>query len=273
MRDPIHPPSKPSRQTLTGTRVRCTALRPLSVLAAGTVLFAAQLLLDVPLGAQSSPAPAQASAQTSSPAAPARATMHRHKKREAAKPAAPQAPAPAPAAPQIPNWPANDKPAAATVSWDSRGLYIEASNSSLDQILREICLKTGAKVEGMGADERIFGAYGPGPARDVLTELLDGSGYNILLIGDLGEGTPRRIVLSGRPTGPARASNSNNPGAANSNDAENDQESDQPDTNPPVQPPMPQPVIHTAPAVPMRAPQQMLVQPQLPQQPQNNPQN
>ena len=59
-------------------------------------------------------------------------------------------------------------------------------------------------------------------------ELLDGSGYNILLIGDLGQGTPRRIVLSGRPTGPAPASGNASPGATNDNDAENDQEAEQP---------------------------------------------
>ncbi len=58
----------------------------------------------------------------------------------------------------------------------------------------------------MGQDQRIFGAYGPGPARDVLSQLLDGSGYNVLMIGDQGQGTPRRIVLSARPAGPAQPS-------------------------------------------------------------------
>ncbi len=162
--------------------------------------------------------------------------------------------------------------------WDSHGLFIQASNSSLDQILRDVSLKTGAKIEGMGADERIFGNYGPGPARDVLAELLDGSGYNILLIGDLGQGTPRKVVLSGRPTVPAPASGNASSGASNDNDAENEQEVEQPDTNPPVQPPMPQPVVNNAPGVPVRTPQQMLEQRQLQvqqmqQQQQNNPQN
>ncbi len=162
--------------------------------------------------------------------------------------------------------------------WDSHGLFIQASNSSLDQILNDVSLKTGAKVEGMGADERIFGAYGPGPARDVLTELLDGTGYNILLVGDLGQGTPRRIVLSGRPV-TAQASGNASPGATNNNDTENDQGGEQPDTNPPVQAPMPQPVENSAPAVPARTPQQLMEehqrQLQQMQQPpqQNNPQN
>ncbi len=257
MRALLLPPSESSRQAPAGLRAGATAL-----LAAATIFFTAQFLLDVPLAAQSTPVPTHT-------------TAHRHKKPAAAKSAAPPAPAPAPAAPQIPNWPANNKPAAASVVWDSHGLFIQASNSSLDQILRDISLKTGAKIEGMGADERIFGNYGPGPARDVLAELLDGSGYNILLLGDLGQGTPRKIVLSGRPTGPAPASGTASPGATNDNDAENDQEAEQPDANPPVQPPMPQPVVNNAPGVPVRTPQQMLEQRQLQvlQQQQNNPQN
>ena len=88
--------------------------------------------------------------------------------------------------------------------WDSHGLLIVASNSSLAQILKEVSTETGAKVEGMGQDQRVFGTYGPGPARDVLSQLLDGSGYNVLMVGDQGQGTPRRIVLSIRPGGGAQ---------------------------------------------------------------------
>lgn len=251
-------------------RPRAAARRWPALLAASAGFFAAQFLLSVALAAQTPAPPAPA---------PTHPAPHRHKKPSAGKPAAQPAPAPAPAAPQIPNWPANKKPAEASVVWDSHGLFIQASNSSLYQILMDVSLKTGAKVEGLGADERVFGTYGPGPARDVLTELLDGSGYNILLIGDLGQGTPRRVVLSGRPV-PGQAPGNANPGATNSNDAENEQEAGQPDTNPPVQPPMPQPVVNPAPAVPVRSSQQMLEQRQLQmqqmqqqQQQQNNPQN
>ena len=141
--------------------------------------------------------------------------------------------------------------------WDSHGLFIQASNSSLDQILNDISLKTGAKVEGMGADERIFGTYGPGPARDVLTELLEGTGYNILLVGDLGQGTPRRIVLSGRPTGAAQPS-------AQSAEADEDQM-----TAPEAAPTGPQPQIPGSippPPVPARSPQVIMQQQQLMEQ-------
>jgi hypothetical protein len=218
---------------------------------------------------------------------------HHHKKPSAQKPAAQSAPTPAPvaqtapvpvpcpdaspaavpapAAPCIPNWPANKKPVEASVIWDSHGLFIQASNSSLDQILNDISMKTGAKVEGMGADERVFGTYGPGPARDVLTELLDGTGYNVLLVGDLGQGTPRRIVLSGRPAGAAQPSGQSTP---SDNDAE--QEQPAPESTPTgsfSQPEMPGSI--PPPPVPARFPQPMMPQrpEQMPQQQPNNPQN
>jgi hypothetical protein len=55
----------------------------------------------------------------------------------------------------------------------------------------------------LSTDQRIFGDYGPGPARDVLSQLFEGSGYNIVLIGEQGQGTPIEIVLSLRQTGAA----------------------------------------------------------------------
>jgi hypothetical protein len=87
------------------------------------------------------------------------------------------------------------------VVWDSHGLRIDATNSSLQQILTDVSTETGAKVEGLDDDQRIFGTFGPGAAREVLAQLLEGSGYNFLMIGDQGQGTPRQIVLSTRTTG------------------------------------------------------------------------
>ena len=232
-----------SRQVLV-RRGSCAAVRRRVIFAASAAFFAGQLLS---LAAQTAPAPTQPAAH---PATPAR--THAHKKPSPAKPAAQAAPAPAPAAPaapQIPDWPANRKPADATVVWDSQGLTIQAANSSLDQILREVSLKTGIKVDGMGTDQRIFGTYGPGPAREVLSALLDGSGYNILMIGDQGQGTPRSIVLSGKSHGQAQSQGNANPSANNDDNAENDQppEQLQPEPNPPAQMPPP--------GTPMRAPQ------------------
>jgi hypothetical protein len=78
---------------------------------------------------------------------------------------------------------------------------VEASNSSLRQILDDVSTTTGAKVEGMGADERVFGDYGPAPTRDVISQILNGSSYNVLMLGDQGAGTPREIILSARTRG------------------------------------------------------------------------
>jgi hypothetical protein len=125
-----------------------------------------------------------------------------HARPSAAHPAELQVVSPpvAPPEPEIPKWPVNEKADPASVVWDSHGLKIDATNSSLEQILNDVSAETGARVEGMDSDQRIFGTFGPGTTREVLRELLEGSGYNFLLIGDQGQGTPREIVLSARTT-------------------------------------------------------------------------
>ena len=217
---------------------------------------------------------AQANSTSAPPAAPVHKSVHPHKKPSAAVPAPqPQpAPPPAPVLPPPPNWPANDLPAAASVVFDSRGLLIVASNSSLAQILRDVSTDTGAKVEGMGADERIFGTYGPGSARDVLSELLDGSGYNVLMVGDRGQGTPRRIVLSPQAGGAMQSTAKNTAPTPSNDDTDADQQA--PDPEPEQEQPPPN---STAPPVPVRTPQQMIEernrQLQQMQNGQQNPQN
>jgi hypothetical protein len=145
-------------------------------------------------------------------------------------------------------------PGAASVVFDSRGLRVVASNSSLVQILKEVSLDTGAKIEGMDADQRVFGTYGPGPARDVIAQLLDGSGYDVLMIGDRGEGTPRRIVLTGHSGSAAKNTASNNPQPT----SDEDTDADQPPQEPQPEQEPPQPIQNgAAPPVPVRTPQQM----------------
>jgi hypothetical protein len=113
--------------------------------------------------------------------------------------------------PPVPISPAKQPPKAAKVSWNSRGLKIEASNSSLNQILHQVAADTGAKLEGLTEDQRVFGSYGPGPTTDVLLKLLDGSGYNVFMIGGRDADTPLEIVLSARlPVSPQTAANNQN---------------------------------------------------------------
>lgn len=190
----------------------------------GTMLFAS-------VAAGSAQTPAALAGTPSSATAPLRPGHARRQAKPAPAVSLPQQTAvpPAPVVPPPPNWPANGKPVDASVVWDSHGLSITAANSSLLQILDQISTETGAKVQGMNADQRVFGSYGPGSARDVIAQLLDGSGYNVLMIGDQGAGTPRQIVLSARPSGPAPVYR---PSPA---------EEDFTETEPPPPPPQPEP--------------------------------
>lgn len=160
---------------------------------------------------------------------PAHARRHSPAKPSPAGPAAQAiAPAPPPEPPK-PDWPVNDKPVDATIVWDSHGLRVDAANSRLDQIMKTISTDTGAKVEGLGpSDVRIFGTYGPGPANEVISQLLNGTGYNVLMVGDQGAGAPRQIVLSATPSGPAPQ----NARGSNQDDAEYDQPSSIEQDNP-----------------------------------------
>jgi hypothetical protein len=267
--------SQPSPQA-ESSRARTSLLRSGLVARRSAARFAASLtacgaLCAAQLSLSGASLAAQANSTSAPPAAPAHKSVHTHKKPAAVL--APQpAPPPAPVLPPPPNWPANDLPAAASVVFDSHGLLIVASNSSLAQILKDVSTDTGAKVEGIGADERIFGTYGPGPARDVLSELLDGSGYNVLLVGDRGAGTPRRIVLSPQAGGAMQSTAKNTAPTTGNDDTDADQQAPEPETEPEQPPPN-----STAPPVPLRTPQQMIEernrQLQQTQNGQQNPQN
>lgn len=183
-----------------------------------------------------------------------------------------QKPAPAQQAastqPPAPDWPINAQPKPATISWNKQELSIDAANSSLEQILTDVASATGASVDGVTKDERIFGIFGPAPARDVLAQLLQGTGYNVMMVGDGGQGLPRQIILTARSTSKAPQG-----GRATSDEADDDAVPEvqydpppQPQPQPPQQPPM-RPGFN--PAMPGAA-----GNPQQPQgQPQTNPPN
>ncbi|MGA2350665.1 MAG: hypothetical protein ABSF70_09560 [Terracidiphilus sp.] len=203
------------------------------------------ILVAIPGGArmlagQAPPTPVSAAA----PASPAHKPAHSRK--HIVAPVAQPAPVVqalalpvAPPAPELPLWPANDKPTQANVTWDSQGLRIDAANSSLRQILRDVAAATGAKVEGLESDERVFGAYGPGPASSVLSQLLQGCDYNVMMVGDQGQGTPREIVLSSRHTGGATTppGANPNPNQASDDDSAEAEDAQQQQPAPPPQRP------------------------------------
>jgi hypothetical protein len=145
-------------------------------------------------------------------------------------------------APEAPIWPANQPAKQARVSWDRRGLEIEASNSSLDQILHQVAAETGAKLEGLTQDQRVFGSYGPGPVSDVILKLLDGSSYNVLIIGRHDTDAPLEIVLSARsPATPQTAANNQRHSSSQNNEAV-EQPKPEPPPDDPAKPPGSQPV-------------------------------
>ena len=171
-------------------------------------------------------------------------------------------------APKPPDWPANDQPKNATVEWNSKGLRVEAANSSLQQILNDVATATGIKVSGLESDQRIFGIYGPGTARDIISQLIDGSGYNVLMIGEQGQGTPRQIVLSKQPKGTASAS-MNSQGQSNDDSGASADVDEQPQAPPPLPPQPPAPQSNPSgfgPGAQPRTPQQILQEMQQRQQ-------
>ncbi|MFZ1937750.1 MAG: hypothetical protein WBA18_10995 [Terracidiphilus sp.] len=219
-----------------------------NALFAGAMLAAQGAAAPAPAGSASKPQSMTAPAHRKKPA-----SMHAN---IAAAQPAPVPTVTVPPTPPPPDWPANDRPSEASVTWDSHGLRVVAANSSLAQIMKDISSQTGATLEGLGKDQRIFGIYGPGSARDVINQLLDGSGYNVLMIGDQGQGTPRQIILTDRSGASPQAPNAGNPAAGAEEETEAEQEAQQPEPPPQVQGPL----GNGAPPVPVRSQQQMMEQ-------------
>ncbi len=107
-------------------------------------------------------------------------------------PSQPASSQPASVAPSMLQQPAKD----AQIVFANGSLSIHADNSSLAAILNQVASNSGMKIEGLGSDERVFGNFGPGAPRDVLADLLVGTSYNQVLLGDLSNGAPRELILS-----------------------------------------------------------------------------
>ena len=82
------------------------------------------------------------------------------------------------------------------VTYENNQLTINAPNSTLGDILKAVRKQTGAEIEVPPAPERVVTHLGPGPAREVLAELLNGSRFNYVLLGSASdETTLTRVVL------------------------------------------------------------------------------
>lgn len=175
----------------------------------------------------------------------------------AAKPSPSHSSKPSPATPVAPPAPAtpllNQPSKPASVTLRNGQLTIKAHNSSLADILDRIAKSGGMKVDGLqsSADQRIFGVYGPGEPREVLTQLLTGCGFNMVMLGRTPAGTPKALSLSPRapggvPNPPAQ------PASAQYQNSREDYPAPQTAYPPPQPPPQQQPPHH------VRTPQEIL---------------
>ncbi len=88
------------------------------------------------------------------------------------------------------------------VTYENNQLTIVAPNSTLADVLRAVRKTTGAEIDVPAAPERVVTHLGPGPARDVLADLLNGSRFNYVLLGAAGdESALTRVVLVAKTEG------------------------------------------------------------------------
>jgi hypothetical protein len=180
---------------------------------------------------------------------------------------------PVPAKPAEPPTPAELPPQPAVIHFSAGVLDVRASNSSLEQILREIGAQTGVQIQGVPGDERVFGNFGPGPADRVLAQLLDGSDSNYLMLGRTADHAPKTLVITPRTSlAPgAQTAEAAQPTPAGADDDDDD------DAAPPPRPPIRPLIPNGAAGAGVRTPQQILEEMQQrraqeQQDQQNNPQ-
>jgi len=97
------------------------------------------------------------------------------------------------------------------VAYKDGKLSIVAHNSTLGDILHAVHAKTGADLDvPASANERVVATLGPGPARDVLATLLNGTRFNYVMLGSPADpSSVQRVVLTAK-TGPEIATSAAN---------------------------------------------------------------
>ncbi|MBV8052523.1 MAG: hypothetical protein JOZ80_15140 [Acidobacteriaceae bacterium] len=89
------------------------------------------------------------------------------------------------------------------VAFSNDTLTINANNATLGDVLRAVHRQTGAAIDMPGnATDRVVGRFGPGPVRDVMTSLLNGSHFNYVLLGSTTNPNGlERVVLISKSSG------------------------------------------------------------------------
>ena len=123
-------------------------------------------------------------------------------------------PEPVPAPPPPPSTLEQMPTSAPQVSFHNDQLMIVAHNSTLGDVLRAVRNQTGAAVEiPANATERVVGRFGPGPARDVLAVLLNGSHFNYVMLGSAANPNGiERVILTHKSGGASENPAQPNPG-------------------------------------------------------------
>jgi hypothetical protein len=133
-----------------------------------------------------------------------------HSQRKTKKPPLPPLPSgPTGPVPQIPL--DSIAPVPPQVSYQNGQLTIVAPNSTLGDILRAVRKQTGAEIEIPEAKERVVTRLGPGPAREVMAELLNGSRFNYVLLGSPQDASALTRVVLVAKTASDSAADSNQP--------------------------------------------------------------
>ena len=73
-------------------------------------------------------------------------------------------------------------PVAPRVTYENGQLTIEAANSTMGDILTAVSKQVGVQIEVPEAVDRVVTHLGPGPAREIIAQLLNGSRFNYLLL-------------------------------------------------------------------------------------------
>src|ERR1700756_1792874 len=103
------------------------------------------------------------------------------------------------------------------VSFQNNQLTIVAPNSTLGDILRAVRKQTGAEIDIPAAPERVVTHLGPGPARAIVAELLNGSRFNYVLLGSPADQTVLTRVVLVAKSGPDITPGAGSPGPAGAN--------------------------------------------------------
>lgn len=224
---------------------------------AGLLIFAFGSASETLL-AQTAPAnpPKTAQPATTTTTKTATQTVHHkkpaHKKKVAEEPKV-EAPPPPPPTPE-------DSPAVAPqVSYQNGQLSIQSENATLGSILSAVKSRTGAQLDGPGANssDRVATVLGPGDPRDVLSKLLNSTKYDYILLGTAqNPNSVQKIILTARSTGSAPATTTAAAQPANNAQPAEQPDADQalpdaeiPDETPQAEePPQPEPQAQPAPA-------------------------